>query len=191
LPFDETEFPAHDSRVRGISVTRTVGWVHLVAGLSTGSATEQPSPISRRSWGVLVDSEGRHHPFEVLDHDGERVEVDAEIVPLVELIWSHGLDTVLSCQDQDGGVWVELPGRDAQRLLRLVAAQDEELRANILGLVPIEVEPDDVDAYKRDHCWDYRTLAVFEDGELWLSIGLRFPRAQLPAVVAALAAVAA
>ena len=76
LPFDETKFPAHDSRVGGISVTRTVGWVYLVAGLSTGSATEQPSPISRRSWSVLVDSEGRHHSFEVLDNDGERLQIE-------------------------------------------------------------------------------------------------------------------
>lgn len=129
----------------------------------------------------------RHHPFEVLDFVGEPVEIDVEIVPLIRLIWSHDLETVLSCQDQDGYVWVELPGRYAQRLLNIVAGQDKELGRNILGSVPIEVDyPEGFDAYKRAHSWDYRTQAVFEDGELWLSVGIRFPRAQLPAVVAAL-----
>jgi hypothetical protein len=134
-----------------------------------------------------MDSDGRQHPFEVLDYLGEPVEIDVEIVPLIKLIWAHELDTVLSCQDQDGCVWLEMPGRYAQRLVRIVADEDRELRANILGMVPIEVEdPEQLEAYQLAHRWGYRVMAVFEDGELWLSVGLRFPRDQLATVVAAL-----
>jgi hypothetical protein len=61
------------------------------------------------------------------------------------------------------------------------------LRANILQLVPIEVEdPDDFYAYQDAHGWDCRTLTVFEGGERFLSVGVRFARAQLAAVVSAL-----
>jgi hypothetical protein len=63
-------------------------------------------------------------------------------------------------------VWVELPGRDAERLIRVVASQDSELRGHILRMVPIEVGPDESDAYQAAHSWECRTLAVFEDGEL-------------------------
>jgi hypothetical protein len=85
-------------------------------------------------------------------------------------------------------VWVELPGRDAERLIRVVAGQDSELRGHILRMVPIEVGPDESDAYQAAHSWECRTLAVFEDGELFLSVGVRFPRDQLAAVVSALEA---
>ena len=72
------------------------------------------------------------------------VDVDVEIVPLIELIWSRGIHTLLSCQDQDGLVWVEFPGPDAEQFVNLAAA-DGELAANVLGLVPIDT--DDFEAY--------------------------------------------
>jgi hypothetical protein len=140
-----------------------------------------------------VDSEGRVHPFEVLDYHGipdAPVEIDVEIVPLIKLIWAHGFDTELSCQDHDGYVWVELPGKHAQRLLNVIAGEDGELRANILRLVPAEVvEPCDFYAYQAAHSWECRTVAIHEPGsepDVWLSVGVRFPREQLATVVAAL-----
>jgi hypothetical protein len=140
-----------------------------------------------------MGNEGRQHPFELLDYHGDPdapVEIDVEIVPLIRAIWTLGFDTELSCQDHDGYVWVELPGKHAQRLLNVIAGEDGELRANILRLVPVEVEdPDDFYAYLDAHGWELRTLAIHEPGsepDVWLSVGVRFPRAQLPAVVAAL-----
>ena len=127
------------------------------------------------------------HPFEVLDYEGDPVQIDVEIVPLIKAIWWHGLETDLSCQDQDGRVWLEMPGRDAERLLRLLAHRDRELRANILGLVPEEhADPCDFYAYQAAHGWEYRVSAESYPGGLWLSIGIRFPRDQLAPVVAAL-----
>ena len=134
-----------------------------------------------------MDSRGRRHPFEVLDYYGERVEIDVEIVPLIRAIWALGFDTELSCQDDDGYVSVALPGKHAQRVLNAIAAADRELRANILGLVPIEVEdPEDFYAYQRAHAWRFSVGALSDPDGVWLEVGVRFPRSQLPAVVAAL-----
>ena len=120
-------------------------------------------------------------------YDGERVEIDVEIVALIKAIWWHGLETDLSCQSQDGRVWVEMPGRDAERLLRLLALRDPELRATILRLVPGEhADPCDFYEYQAAHGWQYRVSAESYPVGLWLSVGIRFPRDQLTAVVAAL-----
>ena len=131
-----------------------------------------------------------HDPCEAAAR-GEPIQIDVEIVPLIKAIWSHDFETLLSCQDQDGRVWVELPGRDAQRLLRLLAGQDGELRGHILRMLPIEVDPDEFDAYHAAHSWEYSVMALSEAGELFLAVSIRFPRDQLPAVVSALGAVAA
>ena len=37
---------------------------------------------------MIVDGEGRHHPYTTLEYCGERVEVDLAIAPLIKLIWS-------------------------------------------------------------------------------------------------------
>jgi hypothetical protein len=142
-----------------------------------------------------MDSDGRRHPYEVLDYHGipdAPVEIDAEIVPLIRAIWALGFDTELSCQDDDGRVWVELPGKHAQRLLNVIAGEDGELRANILRLVPVEIGPDGFYAHQEAHSWDLQTVALRDCGgepDVWLSIGVRFPREQLRAVVAALEAI--
>ena len=134
-----------------------------------------------------MDAEGRPHPYATLDYHGERVEVDVEIVPLVERLWALDFDTLLSCQDQDGRVWVEFPGPSAEQFLDLVARSDSELRANVLGLVPIDT--DDFEAHKREHAWQFLTVALRgDDRGVWLSVGVRFPRSDLPAVMAALGA---
>jgi hypothetical protein len=129
---------------------------------------------------------GRRHPCELLDYYGEPVEIDVEIVPLIKAIWALGFDTELSCQDHHGQVWVELPGKHAQRLLNVIAKQDGELRANILGLVPVEYGPDEFDAYKLAHAWQLSVMALSDPGLVWLGVGIHFPRSQLAAVVAAL-----
>jgi hypothetical protein len=133
------------------------------------------------------------HPFKVLDHDGERVEIDVEIVPLVELIWSHGLDTFNSCQnfDGDGLVWVEFDGPSATDFLNIVAGQDGELRGHMLHSVPIELDTHEAfDAYVREHGWTYSVLPRPGWGddpeEIRFLVSVHFPRGDLDAVVAAL-----
>lgn len=120
----------------------------------------------------------RHHPFEILDYDGEPVEIDTEIVPLMRLLWDHDLDTSLSCQadpEAAGRVWVEFWGPSAEHFIRLVG-RDPGLAARMLPCEP---------GY--DGGWRYSTLPHrLGDGELAFTISVFFPRSDLAAVVAAL-----
>ena len=128
------------------------------------------------------------HPATTLLLDGEPVEIDVEIAPLIELLWERDLFTYNSCQDLGGGgfVWVEFDGPSAESFLNLVASEAEELRDAIVGHIP-EEEVDRFEEYRRERHWRYRTLPHrFEDGELLFLLSVEFPRSDLAAVVAAL-----
>ena len=43
----------------------------------------------------------------VLEYYDQAVEIDSEIAPLIEFLWSRDLETFNSCQDYEGRVWVE------------------------------------------------------------------------------------
>jgi hypothetical protein len=127
------------------------------------------------------------HPFETLYHDGEPVEVDVEVVPLIELCWGHGLDPLGSCQDEGGYVTVEFDGPHAERFLTLVAGENAALRVHIKGEPPWEVDPPRLEEYRRAHTWRYRAgPEIDEGGGFYMAVGIAFPRAQLATVVAAL-----
>ena len=149
------------------------------------------------------------HPFELLDYHGDPVEIDAEIVPLMRLLWAHGLETFNSCQDfaGDGRVWVEFDGWSASHFVNVVAGQDDELRGHILHSAPREAGPpgDLLDAWAlpnpspqgitiwlREHGWTYSVLPWPDWGddpdEIRFLVSVHFPRHDLPAVVAALEA---
>jgi len=127
-----------------------------------------------------VGSNGRRHPFDVLEYEGERVEIDAGIVPLIELLWSHGFDTFNSCEDFEGGgiVWVEFDGPSATEFLNLVAGRDGELRGHILH------------SPTGEHGWTYSVLPWpgwgSDPDEIRFLVSVHFPRRDLAAVVAAL-----
>ena len=124
--------------------------------------------------------EGRHHPCKTLDCRGEPVEIDNEIVPLVELLWAHGLETSLSCQEDPeagGRVWVEFWEGSAERFVRLVARGNPDLART--RMLPCE------DSY--DGGWRYSTLPHrMDDGELESTTSVFFPRSDLSAVVTTL-----
>lgn len=60
-----------------------------------------------------MGSNGRRHPFDVLEYEGERVEIDVEIAPLVEF-----------------------DGPDAEKFINLVAARGREPHGQHLGPRP-------------------------------------------------------
>lgn len=42
----------------------------------------------------------QHHPHRLLrTPDGERVPIDIDLVPLIQTLWQHGIQTVSCCQD--------------------------------------------------------------------------------------------
>ena len=44
-------------------------------------------------------AEENHHPVVRLSRDDEVIEVDEELAPFIEQLWTAGIDTVSSCQD--------------------------------------------------------------------------------------------
>jgi hypothetical protein len=58
-------------------------------------------------------------------HDGkwESVEVDEKLAPFIKTLWAHGIDTMMSCQDNpegSGRIWINfLSVYAAQRFLKL------------------------------------------------------------------------
>jgi hypothetical protein len=82
---------------------------------------------------------------------------------------------------------LELPGKYAQRLQKFIAGQDEELWGHMRGIVPIDVAyPDEFEAIPGRPQLAVPRHADCRPGPDWLSVGVRFPRQQLPGVVAAL-----
>lgn len=85
------------------------------------------------------------HPFELLvTPDGDRVQIDRELVHLVQVLWDVGMRTLQSCEDVgasiygggwlyprrrglryaafwDGFAWLKMPVEDAERLVALTA----------------------------------------------------------------------
>jgi len=60
--------------------------------------------------------------------DGSLIEVDKELVELLSLIWSHGIATYNSCQEnQPGSAWIEFAtSDDAVKFLNLAASYPED-----------------------------------------------------------------
>jgi len=55
------------------------------------------------------------------------IEVDEKLVPFLELLWEHGIDTMMSCQDNprgSGRVWINFSSpKDATDFLRIAVPQ--------------------------------------------------------------------
>src|SRR5258708_698847 len=68
------------------------------------------------------------HPFKrVADPHGFPVEIDVEIVAFIRRLWSMGLATLNSCQDNCGYVWVEFASSFfAETFLTAIAQNGDE-----------------------------------------------------------------
>ena len=72
-------------------------------------------------------SHDEHHPHrqvQVRSPSGP-VEVDEGLEPLLRSLWSLGVNTVMSCRDNMGSVWIYLPLSDFQRLHEIARANDD------------------------------------------------------------------
>lgn len=119
-------------------------------------------------------------------------ECDEEIAELITLINDLRIDTLLSCQDNNGGrgtvrrVWVQIYGEDLLTLLEVLDQPDEadEDVESLSNRIAGEYAPDDWEAFHEDRCWHYQADVDRSDGELQpLEIGIRFPYTDLPEVV--------
>ncbi|MEW2354951.1 hypothetical protein [Spirillospora sp. NPDC029432] len=62
----------------------------------------------------------QHHPSQTLTApDGERVEIDTLMVPVVATLWQLGYETLLSCQDGGEATLAGTTGAEADEIPRL------------------------------------------------------------------------
>jgi hypothetical protein len=131
--------------------------------------------------------------------------IDEDIAPLIQLLWDLDLDTTNSCQDNNGRVWVEFATPyDAEEFLNRIAVYEDGLDTlynRIRGAwVPIDddtwyesnawrydVTPADLSV--REEPTDQDDLHEFPEGpsEFTFRVSVRFPHADLPAVMQRLA----
>jgi hypothetical protein len=128
------------------------------------------------------DARGRAHRTVRVRHAGMSAEIDEPIAELVLELWRAGLRTVNSCQDNPRGyVWLELASaEDAGRLVDLITGgggaetyglENRALREGPAGFWPLS-----------RGLWLYKALPVRDGGTIFL-ISVRFPHADLPAVL--------
>ena len=68
-----------------------------------------------------IERRAKHRTVPVPGPDGEPVEIDEGVAPLIAAMWANGWTTYNSCEDDRGWIWVEMPGSDVERFLTLVA----------------------------------------------------------------------
>jgi hypothetical protein len=138
------------------------------------------------------------HPFVLIPHpsrEDDLVEIDVEIAPLINGMWSRGWTTFNSCQENLGLVWVEMLVPDAQDFLTIVAQRARQEIAwaaknahSHLGGIKTSREPDDwnlaAGAWNLSEELDDETDEIVEVGppDIIITVGIRFPRTHLSEV---------
>jgi hypothetical protein len=69
-----------------------------------------------------------HHPQVTVDYLGYPIEVDEGLKELLPLIWSYGIDTLNSCQENKKGIaWIQFSGTGGfRKFLGLIARYPQE-----------------------------------------------------------------
>jgi len=134
----------------------------------------------------------KKHPFRwLIDADGDRIQIDRDIAPLIREIWDMGISTVNSCQDNRGYVWVMFSTPiDASIFLDAVITHgDVDLRhlaSNPLPLTPRDAAKQCPSDGARSDSW---LISVYPWGSIQGRSGMRmfvnvwFPRSHLAAVI--------
>ena len=118
------------------------------------------------------------HPQVVVSApDGYQAEVDEQLAPLIERLWAERVDTLNSCQNNQGQVWVEFTSAmDAERFLELLGIDFEDT---------LQIEAWDY----RAHVWNLNERVEGDEivptgpPDFILSISVRFPQEDLPVVL--------
>ncbi|HVM14408.1 MAG TPA: hypothetical protein VM287_08775 [Egibacteraceae bacterium] len=145
------------------------------------------------------------HPQVHIELGDRQADVDEGIAPLIMELWKAEIDTVMSCQDNNGHVWVQFASApDAEDFLDIVAGDYDEDVFSLYNRVTGEYEDDDWETFRAEHAWsydcapmDYNAALVDEDGEvevpgperaIVLHISVRFPHYDYDDVLARLRA---
>jgi hypothetical protein len=140
-----------------------------------------------------VPSMKKHRYKWFVMENGDRVQIDKEIAPLMQQVWDMGLCTNNSCQDNFGYVWIGFgEATDASAFLSVIAQRgDDELRYranNTFNVCPRDAADRLPNQYHTfPDMWLTSALSYeIEGGGVGINIGIRFPRGHLARVMAAL-----
>lgn len=134
----------------------------------------------------------------------EGVAIDVEVAPLIRLLWDLNIDTINSCQNNHGRVWLEFASAlDAEIFLNTVAAYEDDFDAlynRIRGAWSPADQVED-DGWRDQQAWSYEASPIDQsvdevetaEGEIeeyvtgpadfTFSISVRFPLSDLQSVV--------
>jgi hypothetical protein len=152
-----------------------------------------PLPDGEKS---IADPVVPFHPQVSVSLPGREAEVDEEIADLIIAMNAAGIDTILSCQDNNAGrgtarrVWVYIFAGQLLRFLEILnrPGELEDWESLSCRSAP-EFEPRDWQEYRDNRCWHYAMQVERVDGELcYPTVSIRFPYADLGEVVARLLA---
>lgn len=129
---------------------------------------------------------------------GRMVKVDEGLAELLQAIWSHGIDTVLSCQENQPGIaWIMFPAPvEARHFLNRVAQYPEKAKQ------PWRTLYGRLANYSNDKSWEYSLIPVnrgvteiiddeadeineFYEGynDFDFEVSIRFPVADIPRII--------
>lgn len=121
--------------------------------------------------------------------DKQRVQIDAEIAPLIRRLWDMELVTFNSCQDNFGYVWIQFAtAYFAEVFLSTIVKHGnpdlQERAANPYDVCPRKVATDLPDYDAPLDSW-LIAANVFndDDDDVWIAISIRFPRDHLASVM--------
>lgn len=147
-----------------------------------------------------MNRRAKHDTVALTAPDGEVVDIDEGIAPLVAALWRNGWTTFNSCEDERGWVWIEMPGADVERFLTLVARKaSPEIAWGAREACARRGHPyllDDRDvwdlsasAHDLNEDYDEDSASVVRKGkpDVAVTVGVRFPRHHLPEVTAIVA----
>ncbi len=141
------------------------------------------------------------HPQVRIAIGKREAEVDEGIAPLIAELWKADIDTVMSCQDNLGRVWIEFSSAvDAERFLDIVAGDYSADVHSLYNRVTGEYEDEDWRTFRAEHAWrydchplDYNGPLIDDAGEIEqpaaseraivLNVSVRFPKYDLDEVL--------
>lgn len=128
-----------------------------------------------------------------IEWEGRSADVDAGIAPLILACWRNGIDTLLSCEENQPGVaWIMFAEPDdAKRFLDIAALPGQEMYQRIMGQTGTEddwefdiaphdfndVETEDDQGNIIAHHWHGPPDITFD-------VGVRFPAGDIPLILA-------
>jgi len=147
-----------------------------------------------------IERRAKHKTVPVPAPDGDMVEIDEGVAPLVAAMWRNGWTTYNSCEDDRGWIWIEMPGPDMERFLTLVArkaspdiawgAQEACSRRGqpfLLGDRDVWDLSASAHDLNEDYAEDGQTIVRKGKADIDITLGVRFPPHHLDEVTAIVA----